>query len=80
MRKQIALSLVLMSVAGVASAGPSADTNPLCEIFHIFCPAPVKSEPLKAPEMDPSSAIAAMTLLVGGLAVLRGRRFKKSAN
>jgi hypothetical protein len=27
-----------------------------------------------APEFDPASAIAALTLLSGGLAVLRGRR------
>ena len=28
----------------------------------------------KAPEIDPASAIAGLTLLAGGLAVLRGRR------
>jgi hypothetical protein len=41
-----------------------------------LCAAPVKPSPLTAPEIDPSSAIAAMSLLVGGLAVLRGRRSK----
>lgn len=30
-----------------------------------------------APEFDPSSALAALTLLSGGLAVLRGRRSKR---
>lgn len=30
-----------------------------------------------APEFDPASAVAAVTLLSGGLAVLRGRRMKK---
>lgn len=30
-----------------------------------------------APEFDPASALAALTLLSGGLAVLRGRRTKK---
>ena len=30
-----------------------------------------------APEFDPASAVAALTLLSGGLAVLRGRRTKK---
>jgi hypothetical protein len=30
--------------------------------------------PTVAPEMDPSSAITALTLLAGGLAMLRGRR------
>jgi len=29
---------------------------------------------MTAPEMDPSSAIAGLTLLLGGLAVIRGRR------
>jgi hypothetical protein len=29
---------------------------------------------VKAPEMDPTSAISALTLLVGGLAVIRGRK------
>ncbi len=29
-----------------------------------------------APEIDPASAISAVTLLLGGLAVLRGRRAK----
>ncbi|HEX4025812.1 MAG TPA: hypothetical protein VHX52_14080 [Steroidobacteraceae bacterium] len=30
-----------------------------------------------APEIDPSSAFAGLTLLLGGLAVVRGRRVKK---
>lgn len=30
-----------------------------------------------APELDPASAVAALTLLSGGLAVLRGRRGSK---
>jgi hypothetical protein len=31
---------------------------------------------LAAPEIDPASAISALTLLAGGLAVIRGRRTK----
>jgi hypothetical protein len=31
----------------------------------------------RAPEIDPSGAIAGLTLLAGGLAVLRGRRAGK---
>lgn len=77
MRKQLALAVVLMSIAGAASAAPG--TNPFCEYFHIFCPKPFKPDPVKAPEIDPSAAIAAMTLLGGGLAVLGGRRVKNSA-
>lgn len=33
---------------------------------------------LSAPEMDPASAMAGLTMLVGGAAVLRGRRRKTS--
>jgi hypothetical protein len=32
---------------------------------------------VSAPELDPASAMAALTLLTGGLAVLRGRRKKE---
>ncbi len=32
---------------------------------------------LAAPEIDPASAVSALTLLAGGLAVLRGRRGRK---
>jgi hypothetical protein len=31
---------------------------------------------IAAPEIDPASAITALTLLAGGLAVIRGRRLK----
>lgn len=34
--------------------------------------------PAKAPEIDPASALAGLTLLAGGLAVMHGRRAKKS--
>ncbi|MGH8206839.1 MAG: hypothetical protein ACRETK_08685 [Steroidobacteraceae bacterium] len=30
--------------------------------------------PTRAPEIDPASALAGLTLLMGGLAVIRGRR------
>lgn len=32
------------------------------------------SSPAAAPEIDPASALAGLTLLIGGLAVIRGRR------
>jgi hypothetical protein len=35
------------------------------------------SDTMSAPEIDPASAMAGLTLLAGGLAVLRGRRSKK---
>lgn len=33
--------------------------------------------PISAPEIDPASSLTALTLLAGGLAVLRGRRNRK---
>jgi hypothetical protein len=33
--------------------------------------------PVAAPEIDPASAVGALTLLAGGLAVVRGRSRKK---
>jgi len=35
------------------------------------------SDPMATPEIDPAGAMAGLTLLAGGLAVLRGRRSKK---
>jgi hypothetical protein len=39
----------------------------------------VVSPPLRAPEIDPASAMSGLTLLLGGLAVARGRRAKQAA-
>lgn len=33
---------------------------------------------VQAPEIDPASALGALTLLIGGLAVMRGRKFAKA--
>jgi hypothetical protein len=71
--KNFGLALVLMTIAGVASARDS-DSN---KCFHMrlnFCAPSKKHQPVKAPEIDPSSAIAGLTFMMGGLAVLRGRR------
>ena len=78
MLKQITLASVLLTAAGVASAG----TQSGCFNFFFidYCPAPPTkpSKPtMQAPEIDPSSAMAGLSLLAGGLAVLRGRRFKE---
>jgi hypothetical protein len=40
---------------------------------------PTSRTVMSAPEMDPASAIAGLTLLLGGIAVIRGRRVKASA-
>ena len=78
MIRNLGLALALMTMAGVASARDSD------KCFHIlwfdFCPPSEKQEPVKAPEIDPSSAVAGLTLMMGGLAVLRGRRSKINKN
>ncbi len=77
--RKISLALVLMAMAGVASASASASASRTSDqCFHIlwftFCPETDHPSPAKAPEIDPASAMAGLTMLAGGLAVLRGRR------
>jgi hypothetical protein len=59
------LTLVFVTFAGTASAAHKH--------FPIFKdPKPAVS----APEIDPASALSGLTMLLGGLAVVRGRRGK----
>jgi hypothetical protein len=63
-----------MTMAGVASAS-GGDRDKCYNIWFItFCPPSSHPSPVKAPEIDPASALAGLTMLAGGLAVLRGRR------
>ena len=79
MIRKISLALVLMTIAGVASASDKGDQCFQILWFPpIFCFAPTSPSPVKAPEIDPASAMAGLTMLAGGLAVLRGRRRIKS--
>jgi hypothetical protein len=55
--------MVLLAFAGSASA--------------VEQDGPPPPNVVGAPEIDPASAISGMTLLLGGLAVIRGRREKK---
>jgi hypothetical protein len=72
--RKISLALALMTMASVASA---KDSDKCIHILWFdFCGPSEKHEPVKAPEIDPSSAIAGLTLMLGGVAVLRGRRSK----
>jgi hypothetical protein len=76
--RKISLALVLMTVAGVATA----KDKDKCEHRFWFdsCKQDFKRDQdferdaVKAPEIDPASAMAGLTLLAGGLVVLRGRR------
>ena len=75
MVRKIVAALALMSLAGaVCASGFNRRTD------HLFKSHPnertEQEDFVKAPEIDPASAIAALTLLAGGLAVLRGRIVK----
>jgi hypothetical protein len=71
------MSKFLMAL-GLMAVMSSANAGGLCFIFCIKDPKPpVYTPTAKAPELDPASAMAGLTLLAGGLAVVRGRRFKK---
>jgi hypothetical protein len=83
MIKQIGIGLVVAMMATAASArsttSDSCPTQPVFNFFGLFgggakCGG---SSPVSAPEIDPSSALAGLTLLGAGLTVLRGRRSSK---
>jgi LPXTG-motif cell wall-anchored protein len=77
--RKIGLALALMAMAGIASA-TNTGSNSGCYwiLWWEFCPAApsIPNGNVKAPEIDPASAMAGLTLLAGGLVVLRGRREK----
>ncbi len=78
--RKIGITIVLMAMAGMASAsGPGASTSCIQILwFDLFCWSTPTPTPVKAPEIDPASAIAGLTMLGAGLAVLRGRRRKNT--
>jgi hypothetical protein len=85
MVRKFALALLLTSVAGIASAsvtppGVTCTTQWfLGFIPYEVCtktPDPRSKSVVAAPEIDAASAVAGLTLMIGGLAVLRGRRSK----
>lgn len=76
--RMIVLAAGLTSLAGIASAGGNSNWNqggnwggqpPTCvDAKYWDC------HKVSAPEMDPAAMISAVTLLLGGLLVLRGRK------
>jgi MYXO-CTERM domain-containing protein len=70
----VTAALLLLTTASVASSGPIVTA--LCTDFPKLDKT-LDNRPICAPEIDPSSAMAAGTLLLGALAVVRGRRSKK---
>jgi hypothetical protein len=82
--RKFSLALVLMAMAGVASASEGDFDHDKGDFGHdkcihilwltFGCEPSERPKPVTAPEIDPASAIAGFTMLAGGLAVLRGRR------
>jgi hypothetical protein len=78
MFRKVTFALVLLT----AATGASASEN--CVIlWHdwfpvISCEPTAEHKTLTAPEIDPSSSVAGLTMLIGALAVFRDRR--KGAN
>jgi hypothetical protein len=86
MLRFVVLGVLTLAIAATASAMPFS-TDRMCRteyiwhfIPHEICSAPkFATRTVAAPEIDPASAIAGLTLMLGGLAVLRGQR-NTSAN
>ena len=66
------LTVLLLAAAGSAGAHHTAADRE--DADRSADPHRVAVAPLSAPEISPGSMIAALTLLGGGLVVLRGRR------
>jgi hypothetical protein len=82
MVRKFAAAILLTTVAGIASASvipPGATCTThwfLGFIPYEVCTNNPPANPVKAPEIDAASAVAGLTLMIGALAVLRGRRGK----
>jgi hypothetical protein len=69
----------MMSVSAASFAAPNL-THCTAVHEHDACMPKVKSKlpPAKAPEVDPASTLAGLTMLAGGVTVLRGRRLQQT--
>jgi len=72
------LAVGALSLMGVTGAFAGDRHTELFNGFEGGSHESVGSHSFAAPEIDPSSAISALTLLCGGLTVMRGRIGKKS--
>ena len=74
------VGVLILSVGAVGAAQASQQVVPIKHSFLWFYGLnryEQPKKPLAAPEIDPGSALSGMTLLLGGLAVVRGRRTQK---
>lgn len=72
--KLVGIVALSVGTASAALAGQwTADAHIGVNPPHIFGHSP----PTAVPEIDPAGALSAVTLLLGGIAVVRGRRTRK---
>jgi hypothetical protein len=73
---KVLITIIALAFAASASAH---DANDSCGKLFWWQVCGVKHHPhiVKAPEIDPASTLAGLTLLAGGLAVIRGRRARE---
>jgi hypothetical protein len=81
MLKKIGITALLAALSGVASANGSCKPEQFWGLTVDACTPGHHhiSSAVKAPEIDPASAAAALTLVLGGLAVIRSRRKNSAA-
>lgn len=81
MKRFLSLAIVSVALSAAASTAGAFDIfgHPIFPIGPPHGPG-LPIVPVPAPEIDPASAMAGLTLLAGGLAVLRGRRAQKSGD
>jgi hypothetical protein len=70
--RALSLAMLLLGATGVATADQDDHHRWDHDRGHGW--PDEHGSPTQAPEIDPASLVAALTLLGGGLAVLRGRR------
>lgn len=75
MSKQLVAILVLSLGTSTASFAGTSTCLPILQLLGL-CSNPGHGV-TQAPEIDPASAMSGVSLLIGGLAVLRGRRKKQ---
>jgi hypothetical protein len=73
----VALSLLTVTSANAMSHRPHWTYSTANDTSHSSTSADDPSSPAAAPEIDPASALSGLTLLAGGLAVIRARRSAK---
>ena len=74
-----ALTIGLLTLATACATATFARDAQFKDTLVIRPSFPVEQNPQPAPEIDPASAMGALTLLAAGLAVARGRRSRGKA-